>query len=444
MYLLTNADEEIIDTYDEDIIVTNRDGNVIKVTQISGIHYGMSPSELLGQSVYVLEKRGIFSPAITPLVLKKMKKVVTIQTTPNGQKVLITGIPLFNDENEVEFVISYSYDVSELIVIQEYLKELETEMSKVKEELTLLREQHLTVDGFIMESRSSQQLMKTVQKMAPLDAPVVIQGESGVGKSTLAKVIHQNSSRKEAAFIVVNCGTIPDAVFDIAFTGETRQKAAGYFALAKGGTLVLKEIDQLSLASQATLTRLLKEYNDFRVIATSEQSLEEAVMNKSFREELFYTLHIVSLHIMPLRKRAEDLGEAITYYVQLFQKKYHVHRKLSDELYLHLLQLEWRGNFREVKNVLERSFIECDGTEITSENLPIIYRPQKEEQMDIDLEGHSLPLILEHVEKKVLHNAQKRYRTTTEMAKVLGISQPSVVRKLQKYSINENGRTSNE
>src|SRR4051812_48938918 len=114
MHLLPNTDEEIMDTHDEDIIITTREGKIIKVTQISGEHYGMSPSELLGKSVLDLQAQGIFSPAITPEVVKKKKKIVTVQMTPSGRKVLITGIPLFNEKREVEFVISYSYELSEL------------------------------------------------------------------------------------------------------------------------------------------------------------------------------------------------------------------------------------------------------------------------------------------------------------------------------------------
>jgi transcriptional regulator with PAS, ATPase and Fis domain len=108
-YLHPNSEQEIIDTSEEDIIVTNHKGIIVKASKISGRHYGIDPIQLLGRSVYDLEKEGVFSPAITPLVLKKQKKVVLVQTTPDGQKVLITGIPFFNESNEIEYVISYSY-----------------------------------------------------------------------------------------------------------------------------------------------------------------------------------------------------------------------------------------------------------------------------------------------------------------------------------------------
>jgi len=433
MLLLPNTNEEIINSHDEDIIITTREGKIIKVTQISGEHYGMTPQELLGKSVLELEIQGIFSPAITPKVVEEKKKIVTVQTTPSGKKVLITGIPLFNERREVEFVISYSYELSELIVMKEYLQDLESEMSKVKEELAYLRDQHIQIDGFILESQSSKQAVNTALKMARFDAPIVIHGERSVGKTTLAKLIHSKSNRSAGPFIEVNCSTIPDAVFEFAFTGQRNSTPPGYLSLAQGGTLVLNEIDQISLASQSILFKLLNQQQSIRVIAISEKSLEELIEIGSFREDLFYYLHLASIELKPLRERPEDLDLAITRMLQNLNKKYSEEKKMADELFLHLLQLEWPGNFRELKNILERSFIESESNIITLHDLPIKYQPTDNEQIDIGIDGQTLPHILEIVEKKVLLNAQKRHKTTTEMAHVLGISQPSVVRKLKKY-----------
>mgnify|MGYP003488488277 FL=1 len=434
MLLLPNTDEEIIDTHDEDIIITTREGKIIKVTQISGEHYGLSPGELLGKSVYDLEAQGIFSPAITPEVVKQKKKVVTVQTTPSGRKVLITGIPLFNDLREVEFVISYSYELSELIVMKEYLQDLETEMSKVKEELAHLRDQHIQINGSIMVSQSSTRAIKTALKMARIDAPIVIQGECGVGKTSLAKFIHSQSNRSDGPFIEVNCGSIPDTIFKSAFTGYPDSKSQGYLTLAVGGSLVLKEIDHLTLASQSVLFNLLHKQSSFRIIAMSEFPLEELVKQGKLREDLFYLLHIAPIQLKPLRERPEDLQKAIFLYLKELNQQYKSEKNIADELFIHLLQLEWKGNFRELRNVFERLYIGSESTKMSLQDLPLQYQPSEGEHIGIEFDGQTLPHILEFVEKKVLLNAQKRYKTTTEMAHVLGISQPSVVRKLKKYS----------
>ncbi|MDG5473239.1 sigma 54-interacting transcriptional regulator [Jeotgalibacillus sp. ET6] len=432
LLLLSNQNEEIMKKHDEDIIITTAEGKIIKVTPKSGEHYGLSPSDLLGRSVLELERQGIFSPAITPQVVEKKKKVIMVQKTPSGQKVLITGIPLLNDEFEVEHVISYSYELSELMIMKEYLDELESQISLAKEELAYFRNRQMKIKDFISESPSTRQALKTVYKMKQFDTPVVIYGEHGTGKSILAKTIHNESERKDQPFIEVDCPSIPDAVFEDVLSGT--EQSQGYLKLSSGGTLFLKEVDQLSRSSQSILFKLLQHHEDSRVIATSVHSLKEAMQNGNFREDLFYRLHLVSIELKPLRERPEDLSKAITVYLNKLKRTYSRNKNIDDTLFLHLLQLPWNGNFRELKNVVERSFIESERDTIGIHDLPPDYQPTKEEQMEIDLDGKTLPHILEFVEKKVITNAKNRYRTTTEMAAVLGISQPSVVRKLKKYS----------
>jgi transcriptional regulator with PAS, ATPase and Fis domain len=437
LYLLPNAEEEIIDTYDEDIIVTNRDGKIIKVSQISGCYYDLPAADLLGKSVYELEEKGVFTPAITPLVLKQQRKVAVVQIASNEKKILVTGIPLFNERHVVEFVVSYSYDVSELKVLQEYLKELEGEMSTVKGELALLREEKLRVNGFISESKAMQQLLKTVKKIAPLQVAVVLQGENGVGKSTIAKLIHQQSAKKDGPFIIVDCGTIPDAIFERELDGKTTMEnpsKIGFLQMAQSGTLYLQGVDELSLATQTILVKALQKINrSFRIISTTERNLEELVAERRFREDLFYYLHVVPIQIKPMRERLEDLSEAIQKYLDKYNQVYQVNKKLSDPLFHEMLHMEWSGNYLEVKNVMERLVVASETNIITIEDLPPGYRKQNTGLNGLGIEGDTLPAIIEKVEKEVLISAQKRYKTTTEMAKVLGISQPSVVRKLKKY-----------
>ncbi|ASK61885.1 Fis family transcriptional regulator [Virgibacillus phasianinus] len=438
LYLLPNAEEEIIDSYDEDIIVTSRDGKIIKVTQISGCNYDLPAKDLLGQSVYELEEKGIFSPAITPLVLKQKKKVVIVQTTTNGKKVLITGIPLFNEINEVEFVISYSYEVSELFTLQEYLNELEGEMSAVKGELALLREESLTVKGIISESKSMKQILKTVNKIAPLNVAVTIQGEIGVGKSTIAKLIHKQSLRQNGPFIEVNCATIPDAIFENELVGGAKTgtpEKIGFLQMAQSGTLYLQGVDELSLASQTILLKSLQQTNgNFRIVSSTERGLDDLTANKRFREDLFYFLHVVPIHIKPLRERLEDLSKIIEKYVDRYTAAYQVNKILSDSLFHELLHMEWGGNHLEIKNVVERLIVQNETDIITNDDLPVEYRRNDSGLDTFVIDGRTLPAILDKVEEKVLLSAQKRYKTTIEMAKVLGISQPSVVRKLKKYA----------
>ena len=446
-FLHPNSKEEIIDTYEEDIIVTNAAGYIVKASHISGRHYDINAEELLGKSVYDLEKRGIFSPAITPLVLQQKKKVVIIQTTTNGQKVLITGMPFYNEAGEVEFVLSYSYELSELLVIHDYMKELEQEMLLAKGELSLLRKEKLAIDGLTIESRSTRVAYETARNAAPLDVSIVICGEQGTGKSTLAKVIHKESSRKNGPFIEIDFETMPEAMFERELFGsEFEQTETGLLTLAYGGTLFLKGVDKLPLHLQSKLSQILKERKytpvgakmplplDVRLISSSETRLAEAVSKKEFHQDLYYLLNIILIHLQPLREREEDVRVLITTYLEKFSTAYRTVKKLSDDIYFHLCHLEWPGNHGELINVMERLVVQSASTVITIQDLPPEYRKETEKDLSLfQLEGRSLPHLLESVEMKVLQEAQLRYRTTTEMAKALGISQPSVVRKLKKY-----------
>ncbi|WP_255452136.1 sigma 54-interacting transcriptional regulator [Sporosarcina sp. ANT_H38] len=382
------------------------------------------------------------------MVLLQKKKVVIIQATPSGRKALITGMPFFNEFGEVEFVLSYSYEVAELLVIQEYMKELEYEMSLAKEELSLLRKENLIIEGLTIENRSTRVAFETARNAATLDVPVVLYGESGTGKSTMAKVIHNESTRKDGPYIEIDCETTPEAMFERElFGGEFEDKETGLLTLSRGGSLYLKGIDKLSLHLQGKLAKVLKERKytptntetalplETRLISSSESTLTEAVSEKTFHQDLYYMLHIVPIHLKPLRERKEDLSALITNYLNRYSTAYNTAKKLSDDLFKQLLLLQWDGNISELKNVMERLVVQSPSNIIIIKDLPPEYRKEISEDLSIiHLEGRTLPSILEDVEMKVLRDAQERYRTTTEIAKFLGISQPSVVRKLKKYT----------
>ena len=436
LHLYPHMGDDAMEQSEEDIIVTSREGIIVKATPKSGRHYGLTAGDLIGQSVYELEKKKIFSPAITPLVLAQKKKVVVIQTTPTGERVLITGMPFFDEAGEVQFIISYSYEVSELLVIQEYMDELEQKMKLAKEELQRLREEQLTTGNLVLESRSTKNAYRQAMKAATSDVPVIFYGEYGTGKTTFAKSIHSNSPRKNAAFIEFNCETIPEALFEQELYGT--ENRPGLLALAHHGTLFLKGVDRLSMYLQAKLANILKEKKftsadtglaqtfDIRLIASAETTLVA---------DLYYLLHIVPIDLLPLRERKEDLSQFISSQLAYFSTLYKTKKQFSNVVASALLKMKWEGNFLEVRQLIERCVVQSENAIIIFDDLPAEYEAQQENTLEI--ENQTLPDILEHVEKIVLKKAQERHRTTTEIAKQLGISQPSVVRKLKKYNKNQ-------
>lgn len=448
-----NEAEAILLSMQDDILVTNPDGMILRVSKGTGQIYEMDSKELLGKSVYDLEKQGIFTPLVTPMVVKEKKKITFIQTTKQGKKLLVTGIPVFDDQGELRRIVSYSHDVTELMQLKEYLQGMKDEIERVQSELDWLRSQHIVGEGMVAKSAQMKKVLQMASKAAEVDVHVVLLGESGVGKSHLAKWIHERSPRSKGPFIEVNCGAIPEALFEAeffgyepgAFTGAQRSGKMGLAELAQGGTLFLDEVAELSPLNQVKLLQFMQEKSfyrvggiklkkvDCRIIAATNQNLEELVRRKKFREDLYFRLNVVPITIPPLRQRREDILPLIEYFLDHFANKYRLAKKLDGAALQRLIYADWKGNVRELMNVMEQLVVMSPSSLITSDDLPMTEHSRPKNRFN--WEGKTLPQILESVEKEVLSEAKKKYRTTIRMAEMLGISQPSVVRKCKKYGI---------
>jgi transcriptional regulator with PAS, ATPase and Fis domain len=450
-----NEDEAILHSLQDDIMVTNLEGVILKASKMTGQIYEVETTELIGKSVYELEKKGLFTPIATPMVIKERKKITFVQTTSKGKKLLVTGIPVFDSQGELARIVSYSHDVTELMNLKEYLQVMEEDMERVKSELHMLRDKHTYAEGIIAHSSEMQKVLDISSRAAEVDANVLLLGESGVGKSHLAKFIHHRSQHSKGPFIEVNCGAIPETLFEAeffgyeagAFTGANRQGKVGLAELAEGGTLFLDEIGELSPLHQVKLLKFIQEKQfyrvggtklrrvDFRLIAATNQELRMMVNEKRFREDLYFRLNVVPVTIPPLRKRTEDILPLIEYFLQVFTRKYDRIRKLDGAVIQRLVYYNWKGNVRELMNVLEHLVVMSPAPLITLEHLPGHITASYQTNELYEDNNRTLPEILERVEKEILTKARKQYKTTAEIAKAIGISQPSVVRKLKKHKI---------
>ncbi|WP_066301424.1 sigma-54 interaction domain-containing protein [Bacillus sp. FJAT-29937] len=449
-----NENEAILHSLRDDILVTDTDGMILKVSEATEAIYNMKSNEMVGRSVYDLEKEGVFTPLLTPMVIKEKKKITFVQTTMEGKKLLVTGIPVFDPNNKLVRIVSYSHDVTELLNMKKYLTDMEDEMERVKGELEILRNLHYT-DGMIATCDEMKKVLHLALQVAEIDVNVLLLGESGVGKSHIASFIHKKSNRNKGPFIEVNCGAIPESLFEAeffgyesgAFTGANTKGKLGLAELADGGTLFLDEIGELSLANQVKILKFIQEKQfyrvggtkmrtaDFRLLAATNRNLEEAVETGTFRKDLFFRLNVVPIIIPPLRKRQTDIIPLIDYFLKFFSEKYNRPRSLDEGVIHVLLSHEWRGNVRELINLMERLVVTSSKHLIEMENLPHQYRKSVPDVSSFDDRNRSLTEILESVEKQVLINARQRYKTTTQMAKALGVSQPSIVRKIKKHRI---------
>lgn len=319
-----------------------------------------------------------------------------------------------------------------------------------------------------LPSSAVQSMIRYTKKVAPTDATVLIMGESGVGKEGIARYIHQLSSRSLKPYVKVNCGAIPENLVESelfgyvqgAFTGAERGGKKGVFEEANTGTLFLDEIGELPLASQVKLLHVVQERSfkkvgdsktitvDVRIIAATNRDLEKEVALGRFREDLYYRLCVFPVEISPLRERKEDIEPLVRYFLEKVKSKYQVERTLSSDVLHALLHYPWPGNIRQLENVMERLVVTADETELSFFDLPSALRervypisvsaPDKGQGVHQKLVSIQQIISLKEatalVEKELLQMAREYSNSTYEIAKMLGVDQSTVSRKLKQYA----------
>jgi two-component system, NtrC family, response regulator HydG len=292
--------------------------------------------------------------------------------------------------------IAKPFDHEEMsLTVERILKQ--RNILRSKEVLQTEAEKEYPVTGIIGSCQPMMSLFGKISKVAPTDATVLIQGESGTGKELVARALHTQSRRKEAPMISVNCAAIPESLIESelfghekgAFTGAATLRL-GLVEAADGGTLFLDEIGELPLEAQARLLRVLQEGEirrvgsvqsrkvDVRLIAATHRNLKELASKAEFREDLYYRLNVLELHLPPLRERGEDVIELAEFMLERSCEK--MNRglmKLTDISRQAILQYQWPGNVRELENAIERAVILADGDEITPENMAIDVSPDQ-------------------------------------------------------------------
>ncbi|MBI0579385.1 sigma 54-interacting transcriptional regulator [Neobacillus cucumis] len=448
--------ETLVKTSNNNITITDEKGVILYTNSEHWTVYEDGPKEYIGKSIFELQELGILTPSITAKVLTEQKPIQIMQNTKKGKIIMSTAYPIYNDKGEIIRVISYALDRTEISSLQAQYEQLERKLKEYQIEMEELKGR----EDILYRSKEMQQIAKTIQRVAPTDATVLMLGESGVGKSMLARKLHTYSNRHKKPFIEVNCTTIPASLFESemfgyesgSFTGAQKNGKPGLIEQAHEGTLFLDEIGELPLSIQAKLLKVLQEkkfirvggtkerHVDFRLVTATNKNLEEMVQKGEFRLDLFYRLHVIPLSIPALRDRKEDISLLINHYIELMNKKYKTAKKLHPSVFEKLLNYKWPGNVRELENLLERLVLTTEEPIIRQHSLPTsILGEGSTHEEDISLienlitEETNLKTVLDLVEKWMLEKAQKQCKSTYEIAKYLGISQPSVIRKLKKH-----------
>ena len=440
----------ILDSIDEAIFIDDSNGYALWINKAAEEIYRINKKNIIGKHCSYLEQIGIFAPSVTSQVMEKKKEITLLHKNKDGKQLLSTGSPILNKQGKLTKIVTMSHDITELVELQNKLESIENTL------LDIRAGEVCKYEGIIANSPAMLNVIQMTERLASLDTSVLITGESGSGKGVIAKLLHELGSRKNQPFIQINCGAIPANLLESelfgyergAFTGSRKEGKKGLFEAAKDGTVFLDEIAELPLNLQVKILQAIQEKAvqrvggldsipvDVRIISATNKNLEEMVREGLFREDLFYRLNVVPINVPALRDRPEDIVPMIRSFLKQNNEKFSEDKTMDTSVMSVLLKYHWPGNVRELENIIERLVITTKGKIIGLDNLPsyIYEHARRPGEINITRSG-KLQDTLDAVEKQVLSDARKKYGTTREMAKALGVSQPTVVRKLAKYGL---------
>ncbi|WP_044894027.1 sigma-54 interaction domain-containing protein [Bacillus alveayuensis] len=449
----------ITSSYDG-IYVCDKNGNTLLVNESLLKITNLSKEVLFSYNVFELVKKNIIPNSCSTETIKSKKIHNTIIDYYNGKKALLTSTPVFNESGELLFVVTNVRDITKLIRLEQELEESNKKISKMKNQLYQYPSHLYNENGIVFRSKKMMDVLATAEKFSMNDSPVLILGESGVGKDVLAEYIHKKSGRT-GEFIRVNCGAIPEHLLESelfgyekgAFTGANTSKA-GLFEAAHNGTIFLDEIGDLPYHLQVKLLNVLQDKKirrlgntktraiDMRVISATNIDLNQLIGKKKFREDLYYRLNVLTLTIPPLRERKEDIPSLIYHFLYKLEQKYGVRKHIQNEAMDILLAYHWPGNIRELNNIIERMYHMSDHNLISTQNIPnFIYKNlseiEKRKTTPYYIEQSNLPLkdAIERFEKNYIENTLKHSKTLKECAEKLKVDISTLVRKKKKLGI---------
>jgi len=431
----------VIEYSADGLIVTDKDGNIIKANRSSWDIMGVTGSDMIGTHVNWLVEMGYNTESVIMKVLKSKKQVSLAKKLNNGREVLSTGTPIFDENGDIYRVISNLRDLTEL-------NKLSFELNKAKLELELYRMENLS-ENIIYRSIEMKRNVEKAIKVAKFDTTVMLLGESGVGKEVMAKLIYSSSKRNKGPFVKINCATIPYNLFESelfgyeggTFTGGSKEGRLGLLELANNGTAFLDEIGEMPLDLQVKLLRVLQEREilrvggrkqiklDIRIIAATNRDLEEMVKKGRFREDLFWRLNVVAIQIPPLRKRREDISALIYHFMNNFNQKHNTNKTITAEVIARMVEYNWPGNVREIENTIERMLVLSTGSTIDLDSLWFDSDENKIEKWAT----LNYWEVMNETEKRLIMHVYNDCKSTRKAAKILGIHQSTIVGKLKKF-----------
>jgi PAS domain S-box-containing protein len=447
---------EMLNKLKDGIYITDEVGTTTFVNDAFLNLSGLTREQIIGKTVYDLRKYNVLPNSCCAKVIETMGPVSTINHYYKGQKCLVSGSPIFDENGNLAKTIAVIRDVSELDVL---MKTITKEKNLfIKSDYNLENKaDHDPVE--IINNVKMKNIYKKAEKIANVDSTILILGETGVGKDFIATYIHSISNRSNGRFVKINCGAVPEHLLESeffgyeegAFTGAQKGGKKGLFEEANGGILYLDEIGDMPYTLQVKLLSAINDrifYRiggtnpiefDARIIAATNHDLKKLVEEKKFRADLYYRLNVVTFVIPPLRNRKEDIIPLSTQFLEYYNNKYGKNSYFTSNCLENFLIYEWPGNIRELKNIIERLVLMTDSADIDTDLFRehLILTESSTVPPDLFISDRkTLKEKTEEYEKEIIESTLAVSKNMKEAAFRLGIDISTLVRKKQKYNLN--------
>ncbi|HOQ10312.1 MAG TPA: sigma 54-interacting transcriptional regulator [Syntrophomonadaceae bacterium] len=459
---------EIINSLSDAVVVYDADLKVVFVNE-KLFEYGRLSKEdvnVIGTTPAQWLEEGWILNSIVHEVLDKKQEVTGTIRTKHGY-FSSRCRPIFDKNGNVQYIVSTASSLTEINALQDMLQKQAEQSERYLREVQQLRQELLNKE-FIYASKDMEQLAETIRKVAPIDCNVLITGESGVGKDVIAQTIHMNSPRKDGPFLTVNIPAIPEHLLEAelfgyeegSFTGAVKGGKMGLFEVAKGGTILLDEIGDMPYNLQVKILRAIESGEimrlgatktvklDVRILAATNRDIHEAIAQGRFRNDLYYRLNVVTLHVKPLRERIEDIHPLCQHFLRHFNEKYGRQKRFNVSAITELESYSWPGNVRELKNTVERLCILSEGDCITAHDVRELldlkahqarqrsehHQRESNAEHNQSLSGRKIEdLFSDYQKQQILTALKKTNGNKTEAARLLGISRGKLYRLLRQY-----------
>lgn len=433
----------LVDSLYDEVCIYDNQYRMVYINQACLRHYGYAPGDLIGKELPTFEMDNWWDTSVLPHVYQDKKTYAIRQKTKVGCELFTIAKPVLDEKGQVIYVVMSVRDTVEEHIV--FTDSISGRLPTIK-----------TTASLIWESPEMLAVVETANRLGKSGANCLLTGESGTGKSALAKYMHQTSDRRDGSFVAVNCASLPQELVESelfgyargAFTGAKKEGKQGLFETAQKGTLLLDEISELPLSAQAKLLTAIQDREilpigatkpikiDVKLLSATNKDLTKLIETGKFRADLYYRLNVFELLLPPLRHRTGDILPLATAFLHEFDLQYKKNHHFSTSA-IHLLETySWPGNIRELRHTMERLAVMVDDLVIDTQHLPqqlfkmetLPVNPVTQTSVDLPFDQ-----AISQLEHQLITQSYMRHSTSRGVAQDLEISQTRAIKLIQKY-----------